>query len=168
MLPDSTRKSFVPSPTRQETFKRMSAPAANYDSKENTMEVINPLKTPSKPTERLVEPATTVGKQSSINQSQLKIEASLNETADVENGRYTPKTTMTQVKTSWIRSKPVRYVIIVTVAVLIAAALVGIGAGGEYLFVSRQKLNKEKHINNALDYTNFLVLPDKPDTYETS
>lgn len=130
------------------------------------MEIISPLKTPNKISEKVVEPVTPIDKNSSVKSIEMKMNASLNETADIEQKYFTQ--TVTQVKTSWFRSKAFKYVIYVTIAVFIAAALVAVGAGGEYLFGTRQRLKKEKQINNVLDYTNFLVLQDKPEDYEVS
>jgi len=86
-------------------------------------------KTPIKEMERVVEPGTTAAKRSStIKSPDRRPTASLNDSVDIEQD-YVPRT-VAQVKQSWLRTKAVRYTIYVTIAVLIVAALIAIGAGG--------------------------------------
>jgi hypothetical protein len=82
MYPDSTRKNLVPGPSRNDALKRFYPTVTPHDSKENTMEIIEHIRTPNRSMEGL-ELATTIGKRSEAG-SDRGHNTSLDRTADNE------------------------------------------------------------------------------------
>lgn len=159
LQPDSTRKSFVPySQTKNAEIRKNSGVSITNDTKDHSIEIIPYDKTPAK-TERAVDPPTTAGKHNSI---ENRVSLSIDDSVAFEQG-YKPRLIQTEVRHSW-QKKTLKYAILSTVFLLVAAGLIALGAGGMHVFRKRQ----QKSVKIVLDYQNFLLLQDKPDSYQAS
>ena len=101
------------------------------DTKDHSIEIIPYDKTPPK-TDRVDDPPTTAGKRNSV---ENRVSMSVDDFVATEQV-YNPRLIQTEARHSW-QKKTFKYAIYLTVFLLVASALIALGAGVMYVFRKR-------------------------------